>query len=86
MLLLVRIINDKPEVVTKTNLDEFYKTDQLSRLREFFNEIEKGVFFRKIGIINMVDNDFFAWYVKEDFNDEIKSLLQKIIFKMLVKA
>lgn len=82
MLLLVRIINDKPEVVTKTNLDEFYKTDQLSRLREFFNEIEKGVFFRKIGIINMVDNDFFAWYVKEDFNDEIKSLLQKIIFKM----
>ncbi|CRF52606.1 Eco57I restriction-modification methylase domain-containing protein [Helicobacter ailurogastricus] len=81
-LLLIRIINDKPEVTAKTDLHKLYKTSHLSKLRSFFGEIERGVFFRQIGVANMIDNDFFSWYTQEDFNDEIRTALQTIIFKM----
>ncbi|BCZ18106.1 hypothetical protein NHP190003_13880 [Helicobacter sp. NHP19-003] len=81
-LLLMRIINDRPEVTLKRNLDNLYKTGDLSELRSFFRDIEKGVFFRQIGVMNVIDNDFFSWYAKEDFNDGIKTALQAIIFKM----
>lgn len=75
-LLLVRIICDKIKI------DDFYKTDSLSKLKSFFENMENGKYFSKIGIANLTDNDFFAWYIKENFNDEFKEILQKIILKI----
>lgn len=75
-LLLVRIINDK------INIDDFYKSQSLSELKSFFIHLENGKHFAKLGITNLTDNDFFAWYAKEQFNDTFKEIVQKIIFKI----
>ena len=83
-LLLMRIVNDRPEIqdFDKVKLDELYKTDKLIELQNFFNKIESGIFYKNIGVVNVVDNDFFSWYCKENFTNELKDILQKIIFKI----
>lgn len=81
-LLLVRIINDMPNITSKTNLDDLYKTSDFKPIKDFFEKMEIGLFFNKIGIINLTDNDFFSWYIKEDFTSQLKEILQKIIFKI----
>lgn len=75
-LLLVRIIDDK------INIDDFYKSQSLSELKDFFIHLENGKHFARLGISNLTDNDFFSWYAKEEFNDSFKESVQKIIFKI----
>lgn len=81
-LLLVRIINDMPQISQRITLDDFYKENSLEKVRNFFITMENGAFFKKIGVINLTDNDFFAWYIKEEFNAELKDILQGLIFKI----
>lgn len=75
-LFLTRVICDKIKI------DDFYKTDNLLNLKDFFNDLENGKYFNKINILNLTDNDFFSWYVKENFTKELANSLQKIIFKI----
>lgn len=75
-LFLTRAICDKVKI------NDFYKTDSLKQLRDFFIALESGKYFNKINILNLTDNDFFSWYVKENFNKELASNLQNIIFKI----
>ena len=52
-------------------------------LRHQMYELEEGAVFRDIGIGNLLEGDFFAWYsAKEQWNDNIGILVQKI-FKLL---
>ncbi|MBE6429541.1 MAG: SAM-dependent DNA methyltransferase [Campylobacter sp.] len=81
-LFLARIINDMPDNELNIDLDKLYKTDSLKEVKAFFEKIEQGSYFKKIGIINLTDNDFFAWYIKENFSDTIKEIMQKLIFKI----
>ncbi len=82
-LLLVRFINDKlhntPHFVA---LDRIYKTNDLLEVWDFFKDTEQGEFFKKLGIINLTDNDFFAWYIKEPFTKPLSLILQKLLFKV----
>ncbi|WP_208364224.1 N-6 DNA methylase [Helicobacter pylori] len=78
-LLLARFINDKSHFIVLANL---YKTDKLLEVKNFFESIEQGKFFKKMGIINLTDNDFFAWYIKEEFTTPLKNALQKLLFKV----
>lgn len=80
-LFLVRIINDLPTNQYKIVLDDLYKTADFKEIKDFFTDIEMGKFFAKIGVINLTDNDFFAWYVKEKLTQDFKEIVQKIIFK-----
>lgn len=75
-LFLTRAICDKIKI------DDFYKTDSLLSLKNFFKNLENGAFFEKINILNLTDNDFFSWYIKERFTDKLAKDLQKIIFKI----
>ena len=81
-LLLVRIVNDMPKIISPLNLDNLYKTSSLKEIREFFTKMEQGNYFDKIGVVNLTDNDFFAWYVKENFTTQLKEIMQKLIFKI----
>ena len=81
-LLLTQIIDNLPQIHAKINIEKFYKENNIANLKQFFTSIENGSLFKKVGVINLTDNDFFAWYVKEDFNDELMKILQKIIFKI----
>lgn len=81
-LLLVRMVNDMPKLTQKLDLDDFYKTDNLKHIQEFFTKMEQGSFFAKIGIVNLTDNDFFAWYIKENFTSELKDMMRVCIRKV----
>lgn len=81
-LLLVRVINDMPSIISKLDLDELYKTNSLKQIQEFLTQMEQGNYFSKIGIINLTDNDFFAWYIKESFTSELRDIVQNLIFKI----
>lgn len=81
-LLLVRIVNDMPKIISKIDLDDLYKSNSLKKINDFLIDMEQGKFFNKIGIINLTDNDFFAWYIKEKFNDNLKEIMQKLILKI----
>lgn len=87
-ILLIRFMDDMPKNrinnYTRINIEKYYKSDSLEEVKSFFNYVETGVFFERIGVLNLTDNDFFAWYIKERFNDEIKAVLQEIIFKVSI--
>ena len=73
-----------PKLISPLNLDQLYKAGSLKQIQEFFTKMEQGNYFGKIGIINLTDNDFFAWYIKESFTTELKDIMQKLIFKICV--
>lgn len=81
-LLIVRIINDMKENRFKDDLDKYYKNIDIKIIKNFFEKIEDGQFFIRIGIINLTDNDFFSWYIKETWNNTFVKFLQKIVFKI----
>lgn len=86
-ILLVRFINEIPKSIFDNNyseikLHDYYKTDSLNKIKEFCNNIELGTYFEKINIINFTDNDFFAWYIKEEFKEEFKEIIQSIIYQV----
>lgn len=66
-----------PKLIQKLNLDNLYKTNNLKQTQEFFSQVEQGKYFNKIGIVNLTDNDFFSWYVKEKFTSKLKNIMQK---------
>ena len=48
-------------------------------LRGQLEYIENGGLFRDYGIMNLLEGDFFSWYVnKEQFNEELASALKKL--------
>ena len=49
-------------------------------LRTFCAELEDGVLFRKIGILNLLEGDFFSWYTdKGQWNSEIGDSIRGIV-------
>lgn len=51
------------------------------RLAKQFDAIEKGGPFRKAGIRNFLESDFFAWYTKA-FTPELADCLQKVVDRL----
>lgn len=51
------------------------------RLAKQFDAIEKGGPFRKAGIRNFLEGDFFAWYTKA-FTPELADCLQKVVDRL----
>lgn len=87
-LLLTRFITEIPQSVfsdsrIRINIDYYYKTDNLKDIKDFCNNIETGLFFEQINIMNFTDNDFFAWYIKEEFTEDFKEIIQSIIYRVM---
>lgn len=57
-LILYKIITKKVEAFSSK--PKFYK--------EFFSKIESNTFYKEYNILNLIDGDFFSWYL-EDFTD-----------------
>jgi type I restriction-modification system DNA methylase subunit len=55
-------------------------TFKSEELKDFFKKIEDGFIFKKLGISNFIEGDFFSWYL-EAWNDKIYDS-----FKILVSA
>jgi ribosomal protein S17E len=49
-------------------------------LRSFCADLEDGEIFRKLGILNLLEGDFFSWYSdKNQWNDDLAESLQSVI-------
>lgn len=49
-------------------------------LLSFCSELEDGEIFRKLGILNLLEGDFFSWYAdKGQWNDELARALQNVL-------
>jgi hypothetical protein len=49
-------------------------------LLSFCSELEDGEIFRKLGILNLLEGDFFSWYAdKGQWNDELAGVLQNVL-------
>lgn len=67
-LMLHKIIMDKTN--SHQSKPEFLKT--------FFKEIENNVFYRQHNILNLIDGDFFSWYLNEFSENEFEYFYDKI--------
>lgn len=67
-LVLYKIISDKNNQILRK--PRIYK--------EFFKQIESNELYRKYNIINLIDGDFFSWYLDEFDNVEYDYLYNKI--------
>lgn len=47
-------------------------------LKSFFKEIESNAFYRQHNILNLIDGDFFSWYLNEFSEEEFERLYDKI--------
>ncbi|MEM2175164.1 MAG: N-6 DNA methylase [Candidatus Micrarchaeia archaeon] len=58
-------------------------------LKDFFINLESGKFFRELGVINFCQNDFFSWYINEnwdnDFNNSLLSLKNRASLYKYIK-
>ncbi|TRZ95969.1 MAG: hypothetical protein D4R82_01315 [Dehalococcoidia bacterium] len=49
-------------------------------LRPFCNKLEDGEIFRDLGILNLLEGDFFSWYCDEEqWDDELAAVLRDIL-------
>lgn len=55
-----------------------FHTENFEKLKNDFRDIEEGGIFRRLGILNFLEGDFFSWYLYL-WDDEIGSILQELI-------
>lgn len=49
-------------------------------LRSFCSSLEDGEIFRRVGILNLLEGDFFSWYAdRNQWNTELKNSIQEIL-------
>ena len=51
-------------------------------LKNFFYKLEMGDLFKEAGLINLVEGDFFSWYSRESWDEEIVRILKSFILIM----
>ena len=60
-------------------LEKYYKTNDIILVKEFLKKIENGKYFEQLNVINLVDGEFFSWYLSEKWNEEMFKSLKKIL-------
>lgn len=63
-LILVKSVNEFTPLFDEGNLECLCSSNN-NNLKKFFEELERGDLLKKVGIINMIEGDFFSWYTKE---------------------
>lgn len=69
--------------ITLNNEDDTFERLNLvdsRNLKIFFQQLEDGYTFKNMGIRNLLEGDFFAWYCDDkQWNDEIYALIKEIL-------
>jgi len=79
-LLAVQVVHYYLMTETATDLKQAAAFDS-SELKAFLREIEEGGFFRKAGIGNFLEGDFFAWYL-DVWDAELHGALQDLVSRL----
>lgn len=79
LLIKVLSLNILTYLKDNTMTEKFcFHTESFEKLREDLEEIEEGGTFRRLGILNFLEGDFFSWYLYL-WDDEIGVILQTLI-------
>lgn len=84
--IIVKIIAFK--VISKLRFDtqvSFNNINQLNfeSLGRVMNDLESGGIFRNLGILNLLEGDFFSWYSSEEqWNDLVSSYIKEIFIEL----
>lgn len=79
-LFLVKASNSLKELfLSVKTLENYYKTNEILKVKNFMSEIENGEYFKQLNIVNLVDGDFFSWYLSEEWNEDLFENLKKTI-------
>ncbi|MGI0059671.1 MAG: N-6 DNA methylase, partial [Nitrosotalea sp.] len=78
-LLAYRIISDIKFGAPLQNYKSLIAADSQA-LRSFCSDLEDGEIFRRLGILNLLEGDFFSWYCdKNQWNEDLAIALQEIL-------
>ena len=64
-----------------TDFYEISKYDN-AKLLKFIKSIETGNIFKRMNILNMIEGDFFSWYITEALTDEFYNNFRDLCFKL----
>lgn len=79
LLIKVLSLNILTYLKDNTIMEKFcFHTESFEKLRDDFKNMEEGGTFRRLGILNFLEGDFFSWYLYL-WDDEIGILLQTLI-------
>ena len=79
LLIKVLSLNILTYLKGNTIMEKFcFHTESFEKLRADFKDIEEGGIFRRLGISNFLEGDFFSWYLYL-WDDEIGIFLQTLI-------
>jgi len=76
-------INACKEFSESGNLVDFTKLakeNSVNDIHSFLGTIENGVLYKSFGITNMIQGDFFSWYIKESLDVEFYKVIKEIFF------
>lgn len=79
LLIKVLTLNILTYLKDSALIDKFcFHTENLCKLKQDFMEIEEGGTFKRLGISNFLEGDFFSWYLYL-WDDDIGVILQELI-------
>lgn len=76
-LIAARVVNEFKLHNTTIRFQELSHYD-LTETKEFFRQLENGELFLQTNIINLVEGDYFGWYIEEVWNDAFSNLLRRL--------
>jgi ribosomal protein S17E len=78
-LIAYRVVSDVKFGAAMQNYKALIKADT-KVLRAFCSDLEDGEIFRKLGILNLLEGDFFSWYSDPNqWNEDLYNALQEIL-------
>ncbi len=81
-LIAARVVNEFHFDNVKIRFADLLHYD-LSKVKLFFHKLEKGTLFLETNIVNLVEGDYFGWYIEEAWKDELAVLLRTLISRLI---
>jgi hypothetical protein len=80
-LLLVKSVNEFKDIFDNGKSFNDAPDFSIIEMKKFFTSIENGTLLNKAGLSNMLEGDFFSWYIKENsiWTDEFVQKLKNVV-------
>lgn len=81
-LISVNACKDFSEAGIKIDFIKLSKLSAINDIHEFLSSVENGKIYRSFGITNMIQGDFFSWYLKESLPEDFYSIIKNLFVLM----
>lgn len=80
-LIAIKIINNFTVNKKDSSFASLQSVDT-AKLKLFFDDLEHGILFKNNGVLNLIEGDFFAWYIKEGWDESLSEALNELIITL----